>query len=179
VSQPRPERDPDATPDPKPASPDLLASLREVGSAAQATVKEAGSTVSALRTLVAADVSLARSAFGRTLAFTGVAVVFGASAWLLLMAALIVFLSAQLGLPWSASLLGCAVLSALAGYWAVRQGERYFDHTRMQATRRQMARLGIGELAELVPDADSPAPARNAGPAAPTANKDGVDVSPE
>ena len=179
MSQPRPEPDPSATPDLKPASPDLLASLREVGSSAKATVKEAGSTVSALRTLVAADVSLARSAFGRTLAFTGVAVVFGASAWLLLMAALIVFLSVQLGLPWSASLLGCALLSAVAGYWAVRQGERYFDHTRMQATRRQLARLGIGERAELVPDAASPAPTRSAGPDAPTVNKDGVEVSPE
>lgn len=179
MSQPRPKPDPNPTPDPKPPAPDLLASLREVGSAAKATVGEAGSTVSALRTLMAADFSLARSAFGRTLAFTGVAVVFGASAWLLLMAAVIVFLSVQLGLPWSASLLLCALLSALAGYWAVRQGERYFDHTRMQATRRQLARLGIGERAELVPDADSPAPARNAGPAAPSVNKDGVEVSPE
>ena len=135
--------------------------------------------MSALRTLVAADVSLARSAFGRTLAFTGVAIVFGASAWLLQMAALIVFLSLQLGLPWSASLLGCALLSALAGYWAVRQGERYFDHTRMKATRRQLARLGVGERAELVPNADSPAPAQGAAAGTKTVNKDGVEVSPE
>jgi hypothetical protein len=31
-------------------------------------------------------------------------------------------------------------------------GTRYFEHTRMKATRRQLARLGIGELAERAPD---------------------------
>lgn len=179
MSQQRPGPEPHATPAPTPEPPDLLASLREVGSAGKATVTEAGATASALRTLVAADVSLARSAFGRTLAFTGVAIVFGASAWLLLMAALIVFLSRQLGLPWAASLLGCALLSAVGGYWAMRQGERYFDHTRMKATRRQLARLGVGERAEQVPNAGSVAPARDAGPTGPTVNKDGVEVSPE
>ena len=46
-----------------------------------------------MRSLVAADISLARSAFGRTLAITGVAIVFGASAWLLLMATLVVLLN--------------------------------------------------------------------------------------
>lgn len=179
MSQPRPEPDPGARPDPKPRDPDLLASLREVGSAAKGAVKEAGGTVSAFRTLVAADFSLARSAFGRTLAFTGVAIVFGASAWLLLMAALIVFLSVQLGLPWSLSLLGTAALSGLGAYLAARKGETYFDHTRMRATRRQLARLGIGELAGLVPDAGSPASARTGGPRAESVNKDGVEVTPE
>ena len=37
----------------------------------------------------------------------------------------------------------------------------YFDHTRMQATRRQLARLGIGELADLMPTADSHESARD------------------
>lgn len=187
MSQARPEAGSATGPGAKPAPPDLLASLREVGGAARATVKEAGNSASAFRTLVAADVSLARSAFGRTLAFTGVAIVFGASAWLLLMAALIVLLSLQLGLPWAASLLGCAVLSGAAGYWAVRRAEAYFDHTRMQATRRQLARLGIGEMADFVPDPGSSASARNATPAVGAAaaagaapvNKDGVEVSPQ
>ena len=32
---------------------------------------------------------------------------------------------------------------------------RYFEHTRLQATRRQLARLGIGELSGFMPDAGS------------------------
>jgi hypothetical protein len=111
---------------------------------------------------VAADFSLARSAFGRTLAMTGVAIVFGASCWLLLMATLIVFMSSQLGLPWAASTLIGTLLSGGVAAWAYGAPAHYFDHTRMQATRRQLARLGIGEMADFVPDADSPASARDA-----------------
>ena len=88
---------------------------------------------------------------GRTLAFTGMAIAFGGTAWLLLMAALIVFLNLQMGLPWSASLLITAVLSIAVTWFAGWQAMRYFDHTRMQATRRQLARLGIGELADFTP----------------------------
>ena len=99
--------------------------------------------------------SLARSAFGRTLAFTGIAIAFGASAWLLLMATLIVWLSRGVGISWSLALLLTALLSigvtVAAGYAAMR----YFEHTRLQATRRQFARLGFGELADFMPDADS------------------------
>ena len=32
---------------------------------------------------------------------------------------------------------------------------RYFEHTRMQATRRQLARLGVGELSSFMPEAGS------------------------
>jgi hypothetical protein len=32
---------------------------------------------------------------------------------------------------------------------------RYFEHTRLKATRRQLARLGIGELADFMPDPGS------------------------
>ena len=39
------------------------------------------------------------------------------------------------------------LINALAGWLAMR----YFDHTRFKATRRQLARLGIGELAGLMP----------------------------
>lgn len=168
------------------AAPDLGESLREVGNAARAGLREAGDTAKAFRALVAADVSLARSAFGRTLAMTGVAIVFGASCWLLLMATLVVFLTRQLGLPWAVSMLLAALASGAVALWAVWRADRYFDHTRMQATRRQLARLGIGELSEFTPDADSPASARaNAEQAPPTGpggqppvGKDGVQVSP-
>lgn len=187
MSQARPNpkagRPPEAGAD-APAAPDLGASLREVGSAARAGLKEAGDTAKAFRALMAADVSLARSAFGRTLAMTGVAIVFGASCWLLLMATLIVFLSRQLGLPWAASMLLAALVSGAVALWAVWRADFYFDHTRMQATRRQLARLGIGELADFTPDAGSPASTRASTEQAPPAGagtprgKDGVEVSP-
>jgi len=166
--------------------PDLGESLREVGNAARAGLKEAGNSAKALRALMAADVSLARSAFGRTLAMTGVAIVFGASCWLLLMATLVVFLTRQLGLPWAVSMLLAALASGAVAFWAVWRAEFYFDHTRMQATRRQLARLGIGELADFVPGADSPVSARATAEhtppmgtgGQPPRGKDGVEVSP-
>jgi hypothetical protein len=71
------------------------------------------------------------------------------------MAALIAALSLGLGWPWALSLLLAGVLSlAIAGFggWSAM---RYFEHTRLQATRRQLARLGIGELATYMPDAGS------------------------
>jgi len=133
----------------------IEASLKELGTSGRATWNAGRDAAKAFRILLSADVSLARSAFGRTLAFTGVAIAFGASAWLLLMAALIAELSLGLGWPWALSLLLTGVLSlAIAGFggWSAM---RYFEHTRLQATRRQLARLGIGELAAYMPDAGS------------------------
>lgn len=144
-----------------------------MGAAAKAGLNEAGNVAKAFRTLLAADVSLARSAFGRAMALTGVAIVFGASCWLLLMAALIVFLTRQVGLPWAASLSICAVLSGAITVWAAWQADRYFDHTRMQATRRQLARLGIGELADFTPDPGSAASTRDNTRQAPPTDPDG------
>ena len=130
-----------AAPGDGPAAPDLSQSFEALGNDARAGLKAASDATKALRILIAADVSLARSAFGRTLAFTGAAIAFGASSWLLLMAAL-------------ASGIG----TAAAGWSAMR----YFEHTRMKATRRQLARLGIGELAAFMPEAASPVSAEAA-----------------
>ena len=184
MSASRPKPDPERA-RARPDAPALADSLREVGVAARAGFKEAGGSAKAFRSLVAADFSLARSAFGRTLAMTGVAIVFGASCWLLLMATLIVFMSSQLGLPWAASTLIGTLLSGGVAAWAVWRAGHYFDHTRMQATRRQLARLGIGEMADFVPGADSPTSARDAlrdPPVAPgggmPVGKNGVEVSP-
>ena len=130
---------------------DSLRGLRDEG---RAGLKAATEVAKALRILIAADISLARSALGRTLAFTAVAIAFGASSWLLLMAAMIAAMQAA-GLSWVIALLIAALLSvavtAGAGYAAMR----YFEHTRLQATRRQFARLGFGELADFMPDAHS------------------------
>ena len=130
-------------------------SLRALGVTSRATWTAGRDAGKAFRILLAADVSLARSAFGRTLAFTGVAIAFGASAWLLLMAALVAWLSTGLGWPWALSLLLTAVLSIAATGLGGWRAMRYFEHTRLKATRRQLARLGIGELADFMPDAGS------------------------
>jgi hypothetical protein len=113
----------------------------------------------AFRSLFAADVSLARSAFGRSVAFTGLAIAFGASAWLLLMAMTVVLLRMQAGLSWALATLACAALSLVTCALASWRAMHYFEHTRMQATRRQLARLGIGELADFTP---TPGSARSA-----------------
>ncbi len=146
---------PGAAPSGAPA-PDLAESLREVRDAGRAGLKAASEAGKALRILVSADLSLARSAFGRALAFTGVAVAFGGSAWMLLMAALTAVLHDALGWSWMLSLGACALLSIAVTAFGVWRAMHYFEHTRMQATRRQLARLGIGELADLLPDPDSP-----------------------
>jgi hypothetical protein len=141
-------------PDARP-TPGIADAFRELGDTGRATWQAGREAATALRILVTADVSLARSAIGRAFALTAVAIMFGASAWLLLMAALIVWLSLGLGWAWSFSLLLTGTLSllitGLAGWLAMR----YFEHTRFKATRRQLARLGIGELSGMIPSADS------------------------
>ena len=137
------------------SAPGIDETVRQLGATGRATWAAGRDASKAFRILLAADVSLARSAFGRTLAFTGAAIAFGASAWLLLMAALIAGLNLWLGWSWSVSLLLTGVLSAAITVAAGWQAMRYFDHTRLQATRRQLARMGIGELSDFMPDAGS------------------------
>lgn len=143
-----------AEPQPEPG-PDIAETLREFSASGKAGLKAANDVAKALRILVAADFSLARSAFGRTLAMTGMAIAFGASSWLLLMATLILALTRGLGWSWTLSLLLTALVSCVATGVAGWMATRYFEYTRMQATRRQFARLGLGELADFMPDADS------------------------
>ena len=57
------------------------------------------------------------------------------------------------GLSWMLALLIAAALSIGATVAATWAAIHYFEHTRMKATRRQLARLGIGELAYFMPDA--------------------------
>jgi len=94
---------------PAPA-PGLEESIRQIGGAGRDTLDAAGHTVRSLRRLVSADFALARSAFGRALAWSGVAIVFGASAWLLLAATLIAFLQ-YLGLSLFVALLIASLTS--------------------------------------------------------------------
>lgn len=165
---------------------DLLEALRQIGATGRASLGASVDTAKAFRTLVVADVSLARSAIGRTLALSGVAIAAGASAWLLLMTALVVFLRGAAQVSWVVALLLPALLSLVVTGIASWQAMRYFDHTRLQATRRQLARLGIGELADFVPDPESPIPTRDATRGHPTEasngkplkDDQGIDVTP-
>ena len=166
------------------APPDLGEALHALGADSRAGLKAASDSLKALRILVAADFSLARSAFGRALAFTGVAIAFGASAWLLLMGAMIAAMQAA-GISWLVSLLIASGLSIAITVSAVIMAMRYFEHTRLKATRRQFARLGFGELADFMSGADSAASTAEAAERAAAANADapaskgpGVDATP-
>jgi hypothetical protein len=167
------------------AAPGIDDAVRELGATGRATFAAGRDAGKAFRILLTADISLARSAFGRTLAFTGVAIAFGASAWLLLMAALVVWLSRGLGWSWSLSLLLTAGLSVVVTALAAWMAMRYFEHTRLQATRRQLARLGVGELSGLMPDAGSGTSSEDAAErvadatdGAPLKKGLGVDITP-
>ncbi len=167
------------------AAPELGEAFEQIGASGRASLRAARDVATALRILVFADISLARSAFGRTLALTGVAIAFGASGWLLLMASLIAWLSLGLGWAWSLSLLLTAGLSIVVTVIAAVVSMRYFEHTRMQATRRQLARLGVGELSGIMPDADSPESSEQAADRVADASAEqpmkkglGVDVTP-
>ena len=165
-------------------APDLAEALKDLGASGRAGLSAAGDAAKALRILIAADIALARSAFGRTLAFTAVAIAFGASAWLLLMATMIAALQ-SVGFSWLWALLLAAALSVAITLYSGWRAMRYFEHTRLQATRRQFARLGFGELADFMPDPDSPASTADAAERMADATGDapvkkglGVDVTP-
>lgn len=123
-------------------APHLDESVRRIGAAGRATLGSGRDVGRALRKLVSADLALSRSALGRALAWCAVTIIFGASAWLLLMAAAIAVLHA-LGLPWLASISIAAAISlavtGLAG-WRVAV---FFDLAGLHATRRQLTRLGL------------------------------------
>jgi hypothetical protein len=133
-----------------------------VGAAGKSSLEATSDAAKAFRSLFFADVSLARSAFGRTMAFAGLAVACGASAWLLLMATTIAVLRGTFGWGWATSMLTCAGISVLMAGIAAWIASHYFEHTRLKATRRQLARLGLGELADLTPTPGSPQPAKQA-----------------
>ena len=124
---------------------DLLGAFRDIGAAGRSGLAAAKHAGEGLRALVAADIALARSALGRALAFTAVAIVFGVSAWLLLMAALVAVLGAAMQWSWPLALSVVALANVAVTAWAGWRAIGYFEHTRMKATRRQLAQLGIGD----------------------------------
>ena len=138
------------------ASPDLTDSIRQVGDAGRDTLQSAQQTLRSLRRLASADFALARSAFGRALAWAGVAIVFGASAWLLVTGALIALMQ-RFGFSWLQSLSFAALLSLAVAALAAWKVGRYFDYTGMHATRRQLSKLGLFDEDAAIDDDPPPA----------------------
>lgn len=124
------------------STPPLEESIRAVGDAGRATVDAAAQTLRALRNLVSADIALARSALGRGIAWAGVAIVFGASTWLLATAAGVALLQ-RLGLNWLESLSIAALFNLAITVLAAWRTSRFFDYMGLHATRRQLSRLGL------------------------------------
>jgi len=83
------------------------------------------------------------------------------------------------------ALLLTALLSVAVTAGAAWLATRYFEHTRLKATRRQLARLGLGELADFMPDPSSSESAsaaaeatKAAGDGEPVKKGLGIDVTP-
>lgn len=133
-----------AAPDPAAAErPSLEESFREFGTAGREGLTATLEAGRALRKLVVADLALARAAMARALVWLTIAVAFGASAWMLLMGALIAVLQ-RLGWSWLASISATAAFSLVVTALGAWQALRYFEMSKLDATRRQLAKLGIG-----------------------------------
>ena len=155
--------EPQAADTPRDSAPGIDESVRQASAAGRATLSSARDTGRALRSLISADLALARSATGRALAWVGVAIVFGASTWLLAMGALIALLQ-RLGWSWLQSLSVATVLSLGVTVVAIWRTGAHFDNAGMHATRRQLARLGIGDEDEEDASATTAADPGKAGP---------------
>ncbi|RZZ85033.1 phage holin family protein [Pseudoxanthomonas winnipegensis] len=126
------------------ATPSLDESLRRVGKAGKDSLSSAVATAKSLRRLVVADFALARASLARAMVWMSVAAAFGVSSWLLLMGALIALLQ-RLGLSWLGALSVAAGLSLAITALGVWQTLRYFGFSRMDATRRQLKAMGLGD----------------------------------
>jgi len=149
----------------RPDAPSLEDSLKQFGKAGRDGFGAAVDTGRALRSLFAADFALARASIARACAWLAVAVTFGASSWLLLMGAFIALLQ-RLGLSWLSSMAVASLVSVVITGLAMWQVLRYFEFTRLDATRRQLRKLGIGGDDE--EEEDEKAPTASAPTAVPT-----------
>lgn len=122
--------------------PHLDESVRRVGAAGRETFGAGRDTFRALRRLVGADLALARGAVVRALPWAVLAIVFAFSTWLMLLAVMVTAFHA-LGLGWLAATALSAVISLVATGLAAWRMAAYLRHAGLQATRRQLSRLGM------------------------------------
>lgn len=125
--------------------PELIRAAKDLGQAGMDVGRSAWGVLTAFRALVAADISLSRSAFGLTLFFTGLAIVFGASAWLMLMTTLVLALHASGWMGWIGAVVIPALLSLVGAAACAWRASKVFGDTRLDASRRQLARLSLAE----------------------------------
>lgn len=145
--------------------PHLDESIRRIRAAAGETFSSGIDSGRALRKLISADFALSRSALGRGLAWAAIAVVFGASAWLLTMGAAIALLQSW-GLSWLASISIATLISFIVTCIAAWRVSVFFDYAGMHATRRQLSRLGMfSEAGHDDEDETAAPPAPTQGPA--------------
>jgi len=143
-------------------TPPLDESIRQIGAKGREALGATGDSLRALRALLSADIAMARSAMGRALAWTGVAVVFGASAWLLATAAAVALMQ-RLGLSWLSALCVAALFNLAVCGLAAWRTSRFFDYMGLHATRRQLSRMGLFEEVDFdEDDASVPTPPASA-----------------
>ena len=139
------------------ATPSLQEAVGELGKASREGLDAGLDALRALRRLFFADLALARAALARAMVWMMVAVAFGAAAWLMLMAACIAALR-YFGLSWLESTSLTAGISLVVTGIGAWQTIRYFEMSKLDATRRQLARLGIGGDDDTEPSAREETP---------------------
>ena len=142
------DTDPHA-PDSSSDAPPLDEAARRIGAAGKALGMELWTAVRAFRALFMAELALSRSAILRVLVLATIGTALGGTAWLYLMAMGVLGLQA-LGLPWWVAVGIPALVSLLGAAVCVWLALRALDDTQFKATRRQLARFGIGDDPELI-----------------------------
>lgn len=125
-------------------APPLDESFRGLADTGTSLLRSTWGTFRAFRALIVADLALSRSAGGRVLVLAAIGTALGASTWLFGMGLLVVILR-TFELPWWAAVAiptGLSLIGTLLCGWLAL---RAFELTRFQATRRQLAKLGIGD----------------------------------
>lgn len=131
------------------AAPPLDEAARRIGAAGKALGTELWTAARAFRALFMAELALSRSAILRVLVLATIATALGATAWLYLMAMGALGLRA-LDLPWWAAVGIPALASLIGAGLCVWLALRALEDTQFKATRRQLARFGIGDDPEAV-----------------------------
>lgn len=119
--------------------------IRNLKSNARATVRGGVDSFGALRRLAMAELNLSRHAVGRSMVWLAVAIAFGASFWLFLMAGAVVAMHDMLGWSWLLSLFAAAAASLIVMLVGALRVKHYFGYTGLDATRRELALFGIGD----------------------------------
>lgn len=138
--------------------PELAQAAKLLGQAGIEVGRSAWESVRHLRTLFAADLSLSRSAFGLTLAWAGAGIALGASAWLMLMTLVVLWLQSSGWVGWVGAVTLPAIVSAAGAALCVWKAVQVFGDTRLDATRRQLEKLGMAEDPEKMEQAPEQLP---------------------